>query len=68
MVRGYYDAGNHVKFGLPTVFTATMLLVMEYGAEIALAGELEHAVEAIKWGIDYFIKAHTSPNVLWVDV
>lgn len=70
LVGGYYDAGDHVKFGLPMAFTVTMLSwsVIEYGDHIAGAGELEHALEAIKWGTDYFIKAHTSPNVLWAEV
>lgn len=67
---GYYDAGDHVKFGLPMAFTVTMLSwsVIEYGEYIAGAGELEHAMEAIKWGTDYFIKAHTTPNALWAEV
>ncbi|KAM7492373.1 hypothetical protein LguiA_035294 [Lonicera macranthoides] len=70
LVGGYYDAGDHVKFGLPMAFTVTMLSwsVIEYGEQIAGAGEFEHALEAIKWGTDYFIKAHTSPNVLWAEV
>ncbi|KAI5683254.1 hypothetical protein M9H77_04482 [Catharanthus roseus] len=70
LVGGYYDAGDHVKFGLPMAFTITMLCwgVIEYGEEIGGAGEYEHALEAIKWGTDYFIKAHTSPNVLWAEV
>ncbi|KAB1202594.1 Endoglucanase 11 [Morella rubra] len=70
LVGGYYDAGDHVKFGLPMAFTVTMLSwgVTEYRQQIAVAGELEHAMEAIKWGTDYFIKAHTSPNVLWAEV
>ncbi|XP_010943262.1 endoglucanase 11 [Elaeis guineensis] len=70
LVGGYYDAGDNVKFGLPMAFTITMLSwsVMEYGEEIAAAGEIEHAMEAIKWGTDYFIKAHTQPNVLWIQV
>lgn len=70
MVGGYYDAGDHVKFGLPMAFTVTMLSwgVIEFREQIAAAGELEHAFEAIKWGADYFIKAHTSPNVLWAEV
>ncbi|KAJ7960342.1 Endoglucanase [Quillaja saponaria] len=70
LVGGYYDAGDHVKFGLPMAFTVTMLSwgVIEYGQQIADAGELEHTMEAIKWGTDYFIKAHTSPNVLWAEV
>ncbi|KAH7533113.1 hypothetical protein FEM48_Zijuj04G0095700 [Ziziphus jujuba var. spinosa] len=65
LVGGYYDAGDHVKFGLPMAFTMTMLSwgVIEFRQQISAAGELEHAMEAIKWGTDYFIKAHTSPNV-----
>ncbi|KAF7815306.1 endoglucanase 11-like [Senna tora] len=65
LVGGYYDAGDHVKFGLPMAFTVTMLSwgAIEYAQQIADAGEMEHTMEAIKWGTDYFIKAHTSPNV-----
>ncbi|KAE8654216.1 Endoglucanase 11 [Hibiscus syriacus] len=70
LVGGYYDAGDNVKFGLPMAFTITMLSwgVIEYGDEIAGAGEYTHALEAIKWGTDYFIKAHTHPNILWAQV
>ncbi|KAI4308370.1 hypothetical protein L6164_031462 [Bauhinia variegata] len=70
LVGGYYDAGDHVKFGLPMAFTVTMLSwgAIEYWQQIADADELEHTMEAIKWGTDYFIKAHTSPNVLWAEV
>ena len=70
LVGGYYDAGDNVKFGLPMAFTVTMLSwgVIEYGKEIGYAGEYSHALEAIKWGTDYFVKAHTQPNVLWVQV
>lgn len=70
MVGGYYDAGDNVKFGLPMAFTVTMLSwgVIEYGEQIAAAGEYTHALEAIKWGTDYFIKAHPHPNVLWAQV
>lgn len=70
LVGGYYDAGDNVKFGLPMAFTITMLSwgVIEYRQQIADAGELQHALEAIKWGTDYFIKSHTHPNVLWAQV
>ncbi|XP_071907574.1 endoglucanase 11-like isoform X2 [Coffea arabica] len=70
LVGGYYDAGDNVKFGLPMAFTITMLSwsVIQYGEEIAAAGEYRHALEAIKWGTDYFIKAHSQPHVLWVQV
>ncbi|CAO2206779.1 unnamed protein product [Urochloa humidicola] len=70
LVGGYYDAGDNVKFGLPMAFTVTMLSwsAIEFGAEIAAAGELRHLVEAIKWGTDYLIKAHQEPGVLWAEV
>ncbi|OAY76667.1 Endoglucanase 7 [Ananas comosus] len=70
LVGGYYDAGDHVKFGLPMAFTVTMLSwsVLEYQEQVTAAGEFGHALEAIKWGTDYFIKAHTAPNVFWAQV
>ncbi|KAI8552904.1 hypothetical protein RHMOL_Rhmol06G0304600 [Rhododendron molle] len=70
LVGGYYDAGDNVKFGLPMAFTVTMLSwgVIEYGEQIADAGEYHHALEAIKWGTDYFVKAHSHHNVLWAQV
>ncbi|KAK2431709.1 endoglucanase [Trifolium repens] len=70
LVGGYYDAGDNVKFGLPMAFTITLLswAAIEYREQIAGAGEYGHTMEAIKWGTDYFIKAHIQPNVLWVEV
>uniref|UniRef100_A0A0D9UYD2 Endoglucanase n=1 Tax=Leersia perrieri TaxID=77586 RepID=A0A0D9UYD2_9ORYZ len=70
LAGGYYDAGDNVKFGLPMAFTVTMMAwsVIEYGEQMAAAGELGHAVEAIKWGTDYFVKAHPEPNVLYAEV
>ncbi|KAF6173020.1 hypothetical protein GIB67_006396 [Kingdonia uniflora] len=70
LVGGYYDAGDNVKFGLPMAFTITMMSwsVVEYGKQMAATGELGNAMEAIKWGTDYLIKAHPQPNVLFGEV
>eukprot|EP00252_Welwitschia_mirabilis_P011164 TRINITY_DN25101_c0_g1_i1.p1 TRINITY_DN25101_c0_g1~~TRINITY_DN25101_c0_g1_i1.p1 ORF type:complete len:631 (+),score=55.32 TRINITY_DN25101_c0_g1_i1:183-2075(+) len=70
LVGGYYDAGDNVKFGLPMAFTVTTLSwsVIEYGKHMARSGELVHAMDAIKWGTDYFIKAHPEPDVLYGEV
>lgn len=64
---GYYDAGDHVKFGLPMAYSVTMLSwgVIEFREEIIRLNQMGHALAAIKWGTDYFIKSHTQPNVLW---
>lgn len=67
---GYYDAGDNVKFGLPMAFTITMMSwsIVEYGKQMAANGELAHAMEAVKWGTDYLIKAHPQPDVLYGEV
>ncbi|KAF6140858.1 hypothetical protein GIB67_042271 [Kingdonia uniflora] len=70
LVGGYYDAGDNVKFGLPMAFTITMMSwsIVEYGKQLAESGELGHAMEAVKWGTDYLIKAHPEPDVLYGEV
>ncbi|KAJ4710439.1 Endoglucanase, partial [Melia azedarach] len=70
LVGGYYDAGDHVKFGLPAAYTVTMLAwgAIEYRKEITDLNQMGHTLWAIRWGTDYFLKAHTEPNVLWGQV
>ncbi|CAK9172118.1 unnamed protein product [Ilex paraguariensis] len=70
LLGGYYDAGDDVKFGFPMAFTVTMLAwgVVEYGSQLQAKEELSNALECIKWGTDYFIKAHPEPNVFYGEV
>ncbi|KAL3690317.1 hypothetical protein R1sor_016626 [Riccia sorocarpa] len=67
---GYHDAGDNVKFGFPMAFSITLLSwsVMEYSEFLEKAEELQHARDAIRWGTDYLLKAHTGPYELWVQV
>lgn len=67
---GMYDAGDHIKFGLPMAFTATLLSwsVLEYGDQMDAAHELGAAQSAIRWITDYLINAHPSSNVLYIQV
>lgn len=67
---GYYDVGDNVKFGFPMAFTITLLAWsgIEYEGKITAVDELKNLKEAIKWGTDYFIKAHTEPEVFYVEV
>ncbi|CAK9237545.1 unnamed protein product [Sphagnum troendelagicum] len=70
LTGGYYDAGDNVKFGFPMAFTVTMLAwgVIEYKTQLQSTDQLAYALDAIQWGTDYFIKAHTAPNVLFGEV
>eukprot|EP00257_Ricinus_communis_P020408 XP_015579633.1 endoglucanase 5 [Ricinus communis] len=70
LVGGYYDAGDHVKFGLPMAFSVTMLAwgAIDFRKEITALNQMGHTLWAIRWGTDYFIKAHTEPNVLYAQV
>ncbi|XP_006843615.3 endoglucanase 15 [Amborella trichopoda] len=51
-------------------FTVTMLAwsVVEYSNELQTSNELSHAMEAIRWGTDYFIKAQPKDTVLYAVV
>ncbi len=62
LTGGYYDAGDHVKFGFPMAATTTMLSwgVEEYGDAYSRSGQLDEALEAIKWSTDYMLKAHVT--------
>ena len=70
LVGGYYDAGDHVKFGFPMAFTITMLSwgVIQWRDSFIHHNKLNYTLDAIRWGIDYFIKAHPETNVLWAQV
>ena len=67
---GYYDAGDHVKFGLPMASSMTMLGwgVVEYRDAYESSGQLPDMLDAIRWGTDYIMKAHTAPNEFWGQV
>ncbi|CAL1530777.1 unnamed protein product [Lymnaea stagnalis] len=59
VVGGWYDAGDHVKFGLPMASTATILLWSAYKWKdgIQRAGQLNQFYDMVKWPLDYFLKA-----------
>jgi hypothetical protein len=67
---GYYDAGDHVKFGFPMAASMTMLAwgADEYRTGYQQSGQLPYILDAIKWGTDYILKAHTAPNEFYGQV
>ena len=58
--KGYFDAGDHVKYGLPMASTMTMLAwgVSEFGDAYEKIGQLDESLDAIKWGVDYILNAY----------
>ncbi|XP_059173971.1 endoglucanase E-4-like [Physella acuta] len=56
---GWYDAGDHVKFGLPMASTSTVLLwsLVRFQDGYEKAGQLDMMYDMIKWPLDYFLKA-----------
>jgi len=70
LTGGYYDAGDFVKFGFPMAYTITILAWggITFKDGYVNAGQYEYLQDALKWGTDYFIKAHPEPNVLYGQV
>lgn len=68
--KGMYDAGDHMKFGFPLAFTATVLswTILEYGDQMEVVNQLQPAQDSLKWITDYLTNAHPSENVLYVQV
>ena len=71
---GYFDAGDHVKFGQPMAASVNMLAWggVEYTNAYKQAGQFDELLESVKWGTDYFLKAHETSggktDKLWVQV
>ncbi|MDQ1293991.1 MAG: Endoglucanase [Actinomycetota bacterium] len=67
---GWYDAGDHVKFGFPLAFTTTMLAwgVVENPQAYTKAGQLTAMLDNLRWATDYLVAAHPSPDTLYVQV
>ncbi|MEU4393069.1 glycoside hydrolase family 9 protein [Kribbella sp. NPDC023855] len=67
---GFYDAGDHVKFGLPFAAGLSMLAwgAVENRDAYVGSGQLEHLMANLRWGTDWIIKAHPAPNVVYGQV
>lgn len=70
LTGGWYDAGDHVKFGFPMAFSTTLLawggLAAQDGYE--QSGQLAYLKDNLRWVNDYFIRAHPEPDVLYAQV
>jgi endoglucanase len=64
---GWFDAGDHVKFGFPMAGATTMLAwgAVDYRQAYANAGQLDDILNNLRFVNDFFIAAHPSANVLY---
>eukprot|EP01132_Coremiostelium_polycephalum_P009018 gene9018-11045_t len=62
--KGYFDAGDHVKFALPMSASMTMLgwAYLEYNSSVANCGGTDTYLEDLRWGYDWLMAAHVSDN------
>ena len=70
LTGGFYDAGDHVKFGLPFEFSMTMLAwgALDNRTAYQNSGQWPYLLSNLRWGDDWLIKAHPQPNVLYGQV
>ncbi|KAN0047631.1 hypothetical protein ACTA71_002015 [Dictyostelium dimigraforme] len=62
--KGYFDAGDHVKFGFPMAGSMTMLGwgYLQNKDAIENCGASKIYLEDLQWGWDWLMAAHVSPN------
>ncbi|MBB3698905.1 glycoside hydrolase family 9 protein [Flammeovirga yaeyamensis] len=70
LTGGWYDAGDHVKFGFPMAFSVTALAwgVVEYEDAYRQSGQLDVMKRNLRFVTDYFIKCHTGPTEFYGQV
>ncbi|MEP7363584.1 MAG: glycoside hydrolase family 9 protein [Acidobacteriota bacterium] len=70
LTGGWYDAGDHVKFGFPMASSATLLAwgALEYRAGYQDSQQMAPLLSSLRWVSDYFLKASATPNQLWGQV
>ncbi|KAI0637947.1 Six-hairpin glycosidase [Trametes polyzona] len=67
---GFYDAGDYVKYTFPLSFTLMSICwgALDAGQGYELASQTAYLDDTLRWGLDWLIKAHPSPNTLYVQV
>jgi endoglucanase len=70
LTGGFHDAGDHVKFGLPQGFSASVLgwALYEYRAEFDSAGMTAKTLRTLKYFTDYFLRSHPNATTFYYQV
>ncbi|HYX32556.1 MAG TPA: glycoside hydrolase family 9 protein [Oligoflexus sp.] len=70
LTGGFFDAGDHVKFGLPMTYTASILawsLLLSESSYDAMDQSF-YAKRNLRYVADWIMKAHTAPFEFWGQV
>jgi endoglucanase len=70
LTGGWYDAGDHVKFGFPMAYSATTLAwgALDFRDGYLAAGQLGEVEAHLRHVNDYFLRCHTGPEEFWGQV
>ena len=57
--RGYFDAGDYVKYGQPAAYSISVLAwgALEFHEGFQAAGALDELKSAVRWGTDFILQA-----------
>ena len=60
LTGGFYDAGDHMKFGLSQAYTATILAMgaLEFEDGYRASGNFDDVVEHVDWVTDYLLRCY----------
>ena len=66
----YVSAGDHVKFNFPMASSTTILAwsIVDFPAGYNKAGEMQNALDGIRWATDYFLKSYPWNDKLYAQV
>jgi hypothetical protein len=70
LTGGFHDAGDHVKFGLPQGYTASILgwSLYEYKDVFDSTGMTPKLLSTLKYFNDYLLKCHPKPELFYYQV
>ena len=70
LTGGFHDAGDHVKFGLPQAYAASVLgwSMYKYKEVFQETGTYQKLLSTLKYFSDYLLKCHPDPETFYYQV